>query len=87
MEIKIYTSTGCVWCERMRELLQRADVPYTEVLWQDLDGDTQVALSEQYPELHSFPAAIIDGEFVGGLVPVAKRFLEAGLVSTRQQNG
>ena len=81
MDIKIYTSEGCVWCSRMRELLERADLEYTEVLWQNLEGDTQVALSEQYPELYSFPAAIVDGEFVGGLVPFAKMLMQKGLVS------
>ena len=65
----------------MRELLERADLEYTEVLWQNLEGDTQVAISEQYPELHSFPVAIVDGEFVGGLVPFAKMLLQKGLVS------
>ena len=80
MNIKIYTSSGCVWCERMRELLARADVEYTEFLWQDLSGDDQVELSEQYPEMHSFPVAIIDDEFVGGLVPVAKKLMQLGLV-------
>ena len=47
MDIKIYTSEGCVWCSRMRELMERADLEYTEVLWQNLEGDTQVAVSEQ----------------------------------------
>jgi len=81
MNIKIYTSSGCVWCERMKELMARADLEYTEILWQDLSGDDQVALSEQYPEMHSFPVAIIDDEFVGGLVPVAKKLMQLGLVS------
>ena len=85
MEITIYTSQGCVWCARMRELLQRADLEYTEISWQDLDGDSQVALGQQYPDIGSFPFAIIDGEFIGGLVPVAKLFLEKGLVSAPQK--
>ena len=81
MEIIIYTSQGCVWCVRIKELMQRANLNYTEVLWQDLDGDEQVSLSEKYPQMSSFPVAIIDGEYVGGLVPVAKRFLAEGLVT------
>ena len=81
MDIKIYTSEGCVWCSRMRELMERADLEYTEVLWQNLEGDTQVSVSEQYPDLHSFPAAIVDGESIGGLVPLAKLLMQKGLVS------
>ena len=82
MEITIYTSQGCQWCDRMKELMQRANQEYNEIVWQDLSGDDQVALAKQYPDIKSFPVAIIDGEFVGGLIPVAKKFLTDGLVSS-----
>ena len=85
MDITIYTTQGCVWCSRMKELMERAEQTYTEVSWQDLTGDEQVALGEQYPDIKSFPFAIIDGEFYPGLVPVAKKFLDDGLVSAPQK--
>ena len=85
MEITIYTSQGCVWCSRMKELMQRANQEYTEVLWQSLPGEEQVKIQQKYPDVSSFPIAIIDGEFVGGLVPVAKLFLEKGLVSSNKK--
>ena len=85
MEIKIFTTNGCVWCVRMKELMARANVTYTEVNWQELSGDEQVALTEEYPEIKSFPAAVIDGQFYSGLVPVAKKFLDDGLVSAPQK--
>ena len=69
----------------MRELMSRANQEYTEILWQDLDGDSQVALGKQYPDISSFPFVIIDGEYVGGLVPVAKKFLADGLVTAPQK--
>ena len=81
MEITIYTSVGCVWCVRMKELMERAKQNYTEIVWQDLSGDEQESLTEKYPDMSSFPVAIIDDEYVGGLVPVAKRFLAEGLVT------
>lgn len=84
MEITIYTTKGCVWCTRMKELMERAEVEYTEILWQNMDGDNQEKFYKQYPEASSFPVAIIDGEYVGGLVPVAKLFLQKGLVTANK---
>ena len=82
MEITIYTSQGCQWCDRMKELMERANQEYTEQVWQELDGDTQEEIVRQYPTIRSFPVAIIDGEFVGGLIETAKKFLADGLVTS-----
>ena len=82
MEITIYTSQGCQWCDRMKELMKRADQKYTEYLWQEIDGDTQEQIVRQFPDIKSFPVAIIDGEYAGGLIEVAKKFLSDGLVSS-----
>ena len=87
MDITIYTSTGCVWCARMKELMERANQEYTEVVWNELTGDEQVALGQQYPDIASFPAAVIDGVFYKGLVDVAKLFLEQGLVTAPKKEG
>ena len=84
MEITIYTSQGCVWCTRMKELMERAKQEYTEILYQSMSGDDQVEFHNQYPDASSFPVAIIDGEYVGGLVPVAKLFLQKGLVTSNK---
>ncbi len=87
MDITIYTSTGCVWCTRMKELMERANQNYTEVVWNELTGDEQQALTEQYPDMRSFPIAIIDGVFYKGLVDVAKLFLQEGLVTAPKKEG
>ena len=50
MEITIYTSNGCQWCDRMKELMERANQEYDEYVWQELDGDTQVEIAKQYPD-------------------------------------
>jgi glutaredoxin 3 len=84
MEILIYTSQGCVWCSRMKELMERADQEYTEILYQSMSGDDQEKFRNEFPDASSFPVAIIDGEYIGGLVPVAKLFLEKGLVSANK---
>ena len=42
MDIKIYTSDGCGFgVSKLKELMERADLEYTEVLWQNLEGDTR----------------------------------------------
>jgi glutaredoxin len=85
MEITIYTNEGCIWCTRTKELMARADVEYTEIKWNSLSTDEQLKLKDDVgPNLRAFPAVVIDGEFVGGLVDVAKIFLKKGLVSARQ---
>ena len=85
MEITIYTNDGCIWCVRTKELMARAEVEYTEIKWNSLTLDEQLKLKDEVgPKLQAFPAVVIDGEFVGGLVDVAKIFLKKGLVSTRQ---
>ena len=82
MDIKIYTNSGCVWCARTKELMARASQEYTEVNWQKISVEEQVAIKEKFGEkLQAFPVVIIDGEFVGGLVETAKLFLDKNLVS------
>ena len=85
MEITIYTNEGCIWCVRTKELMARAEVEYTEIKWSSLTLDEQLKLKNELgAKLQAFPAVVIDDEFVGGLVDVAKIFLKKGLVSTRQ---
>ena len=84
MEIQIYTTSGCMWCTRTKELMARANVEYTETPWHSINPTEQTKLKEKYPNMEAFPVVIIDGEFVGGLMEVAKRFLKEGLVSSRQ---
>lgn len=85
MEITVYTSPGCTWCLKIKELFARANVEYEEISYGDMTEEERAAFREQYPNVESFPAAVIDGEFVGGLVPVAKLFLQRGLVSAPQK--
>ena len=84
MDIKIYTNSGCVWCARTKELMARANLEYTETLWDSMSPIEQRELQNKYPNVHAFPVVIIDDEFIGGLVDTAKLFLKKGLVSSRQ---
>ena len=82
MNVKVYTSTGCTWCARTKELLERAKITdYTEILWSDMSGDDQETFKNSYLEAQGFPVVFVDEEFVGGLVPFAKMLMQKGLVS------
>lgn len=82
MDIKIYTTEGCIWCSRMKELMERAQVEYEEISYAEMTELDREELRAAYPQIESFPITIIDGEFAGGLVEVAKLFLQKGLVSS-----
>ena len=71
MDIKIYTSRGCFYCDQMKELCKRAEEEYETI---------QVSTQEMnalYPKATSYPYVIIDGEEIGGLVEAAKHFIKA----------
>ena len=82
MNIKIYTSPGCFYCDQMKELCKRAEVEYESIM---LDEDiSRDDFLKMYPGVQSTPYVIIDGEGIGGLVEAAKHFLKEGLVSANK---
>ena len=82
MNIKIYSSPGCFYCEQMKELCKRADLDYEYItIDQDITRDDFLKL---YPGVISTPHVIIDGEVIGGLVEAAKFFLKEGLISANK---
>jgi len=90
MDITIYTTEGCIWCSRLRELMDRANQEYDEIIFTQLSEnqreELQIDLAEKgYSDITSFPFAFIDGKFYRNLVEVAKLFLEKGLVSAPQK--
>ena len=83
MNITIYTNEGCIWCTRTKELMARANVEYSEVNWSKLSIDEQLEIKQKYSDnIRAFPVVVIDDEFVGGLIEVAKLFLKKGLVTS-----
>ena len=80
MEIIIYTTEGCFYCEKIKELCLRANVEYTSYL---VGSDiSQQDFLKKYPLAQGYPYVIVDGEVVGGLVETARLFLKKGLVSS-----
>jgi glutaredoxin len=83
MEITAYTTSGCFYCDQLKELFRRADVQYDVISVETDEERTKFRL--QFPSAMGFPFVIIDGEEYPGLVPVAKLFVEKGLVSSKQK--
>ena len=82
MNIKIYSSQGCFYCEQATQLCDRAEVDYEKItVGQDI---TLQDFQELYPNVVQYPHVIIDDKVIGGLVPFAKYFLKEGLVSARK---
>ena len=86
MEIKAYTKVGCKFCGNLIELFERANVEYTTiVVGEKANQCPSKVFREKYPEVIGFPFVVIDGEKIGGLVEVAKLFLEKNLVSVKKK--
>jgi glutaredoxin len=82
MEIQIYTTSGCIYCEKIKELMKRADLSYTQILvGKDI---TRQEFKQKYPFASGFPYTVIDGSVVGGLVETVKLFVDKGLVSSKK---
>ena len=77
MLIKIYSKPGCKFCDYAKELFERANVTWEEIV---CTGDNEGVLSRDYPEANSYPHIIIDGEVIGGLNDTCKYFLKNGLI-------
>jgi glutaredoxin len=80
MNITIYTTSGCVYCEKIKELMRRAKVEYTAILvGKDI---TREEFKMRYPFAQGFPYTVIDDNEIGGLIETVKLFVEKGLVSS-----
>ena len=80
LNIKIYTTPGCHYCTQAKKLFQRAGINE----WEEVNCSTVDRVLADYPEANAFPWIVIDGEPKGGLVEVAKHFLDIGLVKSNK---
>jgi glutaredoxin len=82
MEILIYTTSGCFYCDQAKKLCERANVDYrTQEVGVDIPREEFTKL---YPHVTGYPYVIIDETEIGGLVETAKFFLKEGLVSVNK---
>tara|TARA_B100000700_G_C14237681_1_gene486672 strand:+ start:85 stop:342 length:258 start_codon:yes stop_codon:yes gene_type:complete len=77
MDIIIHTIDGCIKCDHMKELCDRAGVEYKT------SATPYLELAEMYPNFKTtgYPYIIIDGKEIGDCLSAAKFFLKEGLVS------
>ena len=82
MEILIYTTSGCFYCDQAKKLCERANVDYQTI---EVGTDmTREDFTKLYPHVIGSPFVIIDGNEIGNLVDLAKHFLKEGLVSVNK---
>ena len=82
MEILIYTTSGCFYCDQAKKLCERANVEYQiKEVGVDISKEDFTKL---YPHVIGSPFIIIDGNEIGTLVDLAKHFLKEGLVSVNK---
>ena len=63
MDIKIYTVEGCFYCQKVKELCDRANLEYKSFkLHEDI---TKEAFNELYPGIEYFPYILVDGKVIG----------------------
>lgn len=83
MNIQIYTTLGCIYCEKIKELMQRAEISYETILvGKDI---TREEFKIKYPFAPGFPYVIVDEKEIGGLTETVKLFVETGLVSSKKK--
>lgn len=81
MDIKIYTSSGCGYCAKMRELMKRLDLEFTEYrLNRNLSIDQFRAI---FPNESGFPRVVIDDVAIGGLTEAVRYFVERGMLTSK----
>lgn len=75
MNITIYTKSGCVNCDRAKQLLKSKGLEYSE--W-DVEKDPD-ALARLSPDQRQMPQIWINGQRVGGLAGLQAALKQVGL--------
>ena len=74
MEAKMYSTSRCVWCDRVAKMLEQYEINVEKV---DISGDKGLLKEMQAAagqKVNTVPQVIIDGKYVGGYTEV-ERFL------------
>tara|TARA_B100000965_G_scaffold195317_1_gene163190 strand:+ start:581 stop:862 length:282 start_codon:yes stop_codon:yes gene_type:complete len=80
MNVIVYSSHGCFYCEQMKLLMEKANLTYKEI---EVDVTNRASFIKKYPDAKGYPYVIIDGKPIGGLVETAKELLKKGLIHAR----
>ena len=64
LSFTIYSTPGCPWCERAKNLCNENGIPYTEIMVsRDIERDVFL---EQFPHVKSAPHITYRGKTLGG---------------------
>ena len=86
MDIKVYSLPNCSSCAHLKELINRINIDDKVITEISIGNDITIEqFKEENPSIERLPHVIIDGVEIGGLVEVAKKLLEEGLVSAPQK--
>jgi len=67
--VEIYTKNNCIYCEKVKYLMNTKNVNYKEY---KLNEDfTREFIIEKYPDAKTFPIVIVDGFKIGGYAEYA----------------
>lgn len=70
MVATIWSTQGCVWCDRAKDLLTKESIPYTEKVIGR--GYERKHLLEAVPGARSVPQIFMDGVYIGGYAELQK---------------
>ncbi len=79
MDVLIFTSPGCGYCVKIKEVMRRANLKYSEtIVGKDMTREEYIS---QYPNhTNGFPFVLIDEQPIGGLTQTVKFLYENGLI-------
>ena len=81
--VKIYTTEPCGFCRVAKSLLQKRDVPYSEVsLAKDPVGRTELV---QLTGMMTFPQVVIDDTPIGGYQELVQLDRTGGLAALAEE--
>ena len=76
MNVVIYTKSGCVNCDRAKQVLKSKGLEYEELVATE---EVINYLAAQYPGARQMPQIFIEGQRVGGLAGLQAALKQVGL--------
>lgn len=79
MNLVVYSKPNCVYCTKLKNLLQEKSIQYQElVLGEDFSRDFILSL---FPTARTYPIVSVDGRYIGGFSEVDRLLKENKSIS------
>lgn len=79
MNITVYTKSGCVNCDRAKQLLKSKGLEYTEQDFEQMSDGQREEWTAHYPGVRQMPQIFISGQRVGGLAGLQAALKQLGV--------